>query len=235
MKTYVERAFFALMMGVLAVAPARSEEGMRAALADGASTMGVLAMGGTELNPIMPGNPIGIVIAAVAKGFYIDSRDMDDARERHSAVSTTVGFEAAAANNLAAMLGLGPVAPVAGLVYYLIHIDDAQANAEAARQHRVAARLAALDTRNAALREVERNADCRRLDVRERAAVREFLGRSHHLGVRYGARWFDERQIDKYAAIIELARCHGDDDTLRLAPGERAAGPDSAELRISAG
>ena len=123
------------------------ERAASAALADGVSTIGVLAAGGIETNPIMPVSPAGILMVTAAKMGMAKWADQLPEEERKSTLSSMSGaFGGAAVNNLLVLAtAANPIALVGGLIAGVFFYNDtndkltAESEAKAAKYRAMAA------------------------------------------------------------------------------------------------
>lgn len=123
------------------------ERAASAALADGVSTIGVLAAGGIETNPIMPVSPVGILMVTAAKMGMAKWADQLPEEERKSTLSSMSGaFGGAAVNNLLVLAtAANPIALVGGLIAGVFFYNDtndklaAESEAKAAKYRAMAA------------------------------------------------------------------------------------------------
>lgn len=124
-----------------------SNQAAASALADGVSTIGVLAAGGVELNPVMPSSPLGIVMMTAAKmGLARWANDLPDEERKSTLRSMNATFGGAAVNNILVLAtAANPIALVGGLiagVYFWKDTDDkltAEAEAKATYYRALAA------------------------------------------------------------------------------------------------
>ncbi|MES2424632.1 MAG: hypothetical protein V4562_09395 [Pseudomonadota bacterium] len=119
-----------------ATAPiAVSDQAAASAFADGMSTLGVLAAGGVELNPIMPTSPVGILMMTAAKmGMTQWANSLPEEERKSTLRSMNATFGGAAVNNLLVLAtAANPIALVGGLVagIYFWNDTDQRLTAEA--------------------------------------------------------------------------------------------------------
>jgi hypothetical protein len=120
---------------------AASDQAAASAFADGMSTLGVLAAGGVELNPIMPTSPVGILMMTAAKmGMTQWANNLPEEERRSTLRSMNATFGGAAVNNLLVLAtAANPIALVGGLVagiYFWKDTDEKlTAEAEARTKH----------------------------------------------------------------------------------------------------
>ncbi len=131
------------------VGDSRSKAGW-SALTDGVSTMGVIAAGGMEFNPLMPVSPLGIAAVTAAKIYgstaFID--DMEPVQKERVRRLSSAGWTGATVANVAALAGLFPATAIplgaaAGLLQYSAGADEAL---KAQKQEEVAALDARVDS-----------------------------------------------------------------------------------------
>lgn len=131
------------------VGDSRSKAGW-SALTDGLSTMGVIAAGGMEFNPLMPVSPLGIAAVTAAKIYgstaFID--DMEPVQKERVRRLSSAGWTGATVANVAALAGLFPatafpLGAAAGLLQYSMGADEAL---KAQKQEEVAALDARVDS-----------------------------------------------------------------------------------------
>ncbi len=118
-----------------------SNQAAVSALADGMSTIGVLAAGGVELNPVMPTSPVGILMMTAAKmGMARWANGLPDEERKSTLRSMNATFGGAAVNNILVLAtAANPIALVGGLiagVYFWNDTDEKlTAEAEAKAKH----------------------------------------------------------------------------------------------------
>lgn len=110
------------------------------AVTDGASTLGVLAAGGVEFNPLMPTSPAGIVAMTAAKAYAATGMLDGMAPEEQDRIRrlASAGWTGATVANVAALAGLFPASALpigmaAGLLQYRSGEEQAQKHVELAQ------------------------------------------------------------------------------------------------------
>lgn len=100
-----------------------------AAIADGISTHAALAAGATEMNPIMPTSPLGLLAMTGMKiGLAKYAETLPEEDKRNTIKTTTAIWGGAAVNNLlVAAAGASPFALLAGLLFGIsswLYVDE---------------------------------------------------------------------------------------------------------------